>query len=102
LIARNRSRGGRHWIVLDLQGASKSNRDAIGAEVTITAGNKQQRAQIKGAQFTVLPAIFVCISVGRMRGRSISSPFYGRRAMLETFRNLPINRVQRIVEQESR
>jgi hypothetical protein len=36
LVARNRSTGG-NWITLQLQGAGKSNRDAVGAEVILTA-----------------------------------------------------------------
>ncbi len=47
LIGHNRGAGG-NWIKLQLEGTGKSNRDAIGAEVTLTAAGKQQRAQIMG------------------------------------------------------
>ncbi len=47
LIAHNRTSGG-NWVTLTLQGAGKSNRDAIGAEVSLRAGGKLQRAQITG------------------------------------------------------
>jgi hypothetical protein len=48
MLARNRNAAG-NWITLRLQGGAKSNRDAIGAEVTISAGGRQQRAQVTGA-----------------------------------------------------
>jgi hypothetical protein len=48
LVARNASAGG-NWITLTLEGRSKSNRDAIGAEITVSAGRKEQRAWITGA-----------------------------------------------------
>jgi hypothetical protein len=47
VIGRNRTGGG-NWITLELEGTGKSNRDAIGAEATLTAGGKEQRAQVIG------------------------------------------------------
>jgi hypothetical protein len=47
LLARNRSVGG-NWITLRLQGSGTSNRDAIGAEVTVVAAGKRQRSQVTG------------------------------------------------------
>lgn len=48
LLVRNRSKAG-HWIALRLEGAGKSNRDAIGAQVTIRAGGIRQVDQVAGA-----------------------------------------------------
>jgi hypothetical protein len=48
LVARNTSAGG-NWITLKLEGRGKSNRDAIGAEITVAAGGKEQRGWITGA-----------------------------------------------------
>ena len=47
LIVHNRTAGG-NWITLELEGTGRSNRDAIGTEVTLTAAGKQQRAQVMG------------------------------------------------------
>jgi hypothetical protein len=40
-ILRNESSGGHHWIQVQLRG-TKSNRDGIGARVTVTAGDLSQ------------------------------------------------------------
>ncbi|MBC7925171.1 MAG: CRTAC1 family protein, partial [Bryobacteraceae bacterium] len=48
VVVRNRSAGG-NWLTLTLRGAGESNRDAVGAEVTIVSGGKKQRAQVTGA-----------------------------------------------------
>ena len=48
LLVKNRSHGG-HWIQLKLQGTGKSNRDAIGAKVTLLAGEVKQVGQVMGS-----------------------------------------------------
>ena len=47
LVARNRSPAG-NWISLRLTGTGKSNRDAVGAVVILTAAGKRQRAEVMG------------------------------------------------------
>jgi hypothetical protein len=49
VIARNTSTARSSWITLQLEGSGHSNRDAIGAQVTVTAAGKQQRAWSTGA-----------------------------------------------------
>jgi len=98
LIVRNRSPGG-NWITLELEGAGKSNRDAIGAEVTLTAGGKQQRAQVMGG------TSYCSASDMRLRFGLGAARLVDRLAVkwpsgqIETIRNLPVNRVRRIAEQ---
>lgn len=47
LLVKNTSLGGR-WIQLKLQGTGKSNRDAVGAKVTLLAGGTRQYRQVMG------------------------------------------------------
>jgi len=44
---RNRTVGGGHWVVLQLEGV-RSNRDAVGSRVTVSAGGRQRVAQRVG------------------------------------------------------
>src|SRR5260370_42057344 len=98
LMARNRSAAG-NWITLELEGAGKSNRDAIGAEVTITAGGKRQRAQIMGGTSYCSASdlrLHFGLGAARLVDRLTVRWPSGR---IETLRDLPVNRVLRIVEQ---
>jgi hypothetical protein len=45
-LLRNEGNNGNHWLTLKLVG-TKSNRDAIGARVTVTAGNRVQIAEVR-------------------------------------------------------
>jgi len=47
LLYRNVTAGGRHWLELELAG-TKSNRDAIGARVTVTAGGMRMIREVNG------------------------------------------------------
>ncbi|MGA3236440.1 MAG: CRTAC1 family protein [Bryobacteraceae bacterium] len=101
LIARNRSAGG-DWITLELQGAGKSNRDAIGAEVTLTAGGKQQRAQIMGGT-SYCSASEMRLHFGLGAARLVDRlEVRWPSGQIDTLPNLPVNRVRRIVEQAAR
>jgi hypothetical protein len=52
LLLRNVSSDAHHWIELKLVGGPKSPRDAVGATVYLTAGNKRQRGDvIAGASY---------------------------------------------------
>jgi hypothetical protein len=98
LIARNRSAGG-NWITLELQGAGRSNRDAIGAEVTLTAGGKQQRAQIMGGT-SYCSASDMRLHFGLGPARLVDRlAVKWPSGQIDTLRNLPVNRVRRIAEQ---
>jgi hypothetical protein len=98
LIARNRTAGG-NWITLELEGAGKSSRDAIGAEVTLTVGGKEQRAQIMGG------TSYCSASDMRLHFGLGSARLVDRLAIrwpsghIDTLRNLPVNRLRRIPEQ---
>jgi hypothetical protein len=46
-LLRNDSPAGNHWITLKLTG-TKSNRDGIGARVTVQAGGRRQRLEVRG------------------------------------------------------
>ncbi len=55
-LFRNVSGAGNHWIAFDLTGTGKSNREAIGAQVYLTAGGIRQRADvIAGGSFASSP-----------------------------------------------
>jgi enediyne biosynthesis protein E4 len=98
LIARNRTAGG-NWITLNLEGAGKSNRDAIGAEVTITARGKVQRAQIMGGtSYCSASDLRLHFGLGsaRLVDRLVVQWPSGR---TDTLRDLPVNQFRRIAEQ---
>lgn len=98
LIARNRTAGG-NWITLNLEGAGKSNRDAIGAEVTITAGGKLQRAQIMGGtSYCSASDLRLHFGLGSARlVERIAVRWPSGRT--DTLRDLPVNQFRRIAEQ---
>ncbi len=97
LMARNRSAAG-NWITLELEGAGKSNRDAIGAEVTITAGGKQQRAQIMGGT-SYCSASDMRLHFGLGSARLVDRlTIRWPSGHLDTFRDLPVNQFRRIAE----
>ena len=97
VLARNRSDGG-NWITLKLEGSGKSNRDAAGAEVTLTAAGKQQRAQIMGGtSYCSAGDTRVHFGLGearRIEQISIRWPS----GDTQTLSDLPVNQVRRIVE----
>ena len=97
LIARNRSNGG-NWITLDLQGTGKSNRDAIGAVAILTSGGKQQRAQsMGGTSYCSTSEHRLHFGLGAARAvDKLEIRWPSGKA--ETFRNLPVNRLRKIVE----
>ncbi len=45
-LFRNVTASGNHWIAFDLTGTGKSNREAIGAQVYVTANGMRQRADV--------------------------------------------------------
>ncbi len=45
-LLRNVSGAGNHWIAFDLTGIGRSNREAIGAQIYVTAGSVRQRADV--------------------------------------------------------
>jgi hypothetical protein len=97
LIARNHTAGG-NWISLQLEGAGKSNRDAIGAEVTLTAGGNGQRAQIMGGT-SYCSASDMHLHFGLGTARLVDRiDIKWPSGQLETLHNLPVNRVQQITE----
>jgi enediyne biosynthesis protein E4 len=96
-IARNRTAGG-NWISLQLEGAGKSNRDAIGAEVTLTAGGNEQRAQIMGGM-SYCSASDMHLHFGLGTARLVDRiDIKWPSGQLETLHNLPVNRVRQITE----
>ncbi len=46
-LLRNDTAGGGHWLSLKLAGGPKSNRDAIGARIRVTAGGRTQIAEVR-------------------------------------------------------
>jgi enediyne biosynthesis protein E4 len=100
LLARNRTSGG-NWITLDLEGTGRSNRDAIGAEVTVTAGRKQQKAQVMGG------TSYCSASEKRLHFGLASARVVERidirwpSGRVETLRNVPVNQLRRVVEQSA-
>jgi hypothetical protein len=99
-IVRNRSRGG-NWITLELQGKGKSNRDAIGAEVTVTADGKAQRAQINGGtSYCSASDMRLHFGLGAAHTVELVTVRWPS-GKVGTIRDLPINQVRKIVEGES-
>ncbi len=98
LLARNRTAAACNWISLELQGAGKSSRDAIGAEVTLTAAGKQQRAQIIGGR-SYCSASDMRLHFGLGSARLVERvDVKWPSGQIDTFRDLPVNRVRRIAE----
>ncbi len=97
LIAHNRTAGG-NWVALDLVGTGKSSRDAVGAEVTLTAGGKQQRVQIMGGT-SYCSASQMRLHFGLGAARAVDRlAIRWPSGQTETLLNLPVNQVRRIAE----
>ncbi len=97
LIAHNRTMGG-NWITLVLEGTGKSNRDAIGADVTLTAGGRVQRAQIMGGA-SYCSASDLRLHFGLGSARSVERvTIRWPSGRLETYTNLPENQLKHITE----
>jgi hypothetical protein len=100
LIAHNRTMGG-NWITLELQGTGKSNRDAIGAEVTLTAGGRVQRAQIIGsASYCSASDLHLHFGLGSARSAERLT-IHWPSGRVETFTNLPANQLKHITENQA-
>ncbi|MCU1257229.1 MAG: ASPIC/UnbV domain protein [Bryobacterales bacterium] len=98
LLARNRSVHSGNWITLKLEGAGHSNRDAIGAEITIAAAGQRQKAQVMGAS-SYCSASDMRVHFGLGSARLIDQLIIRwPSGKVETFRGLPVNRSSRIVE----
>ena len=97
LIARNRTQGG-NWIELDLTGSGQSTRDAIGAVVTVIAAGEEQRAQLMGgASYCSANARRLHFGLGTAQAVDrIEIHWPSGRA--DRLRNLPANRLHRIIE----
>ncbi len=97
VVARNRSKAG-NWITLKLQGSGKSSRDAVGAEVTVTAGGKAQRAQLMGGT-SYCSASDTRLHFGLGAARRINQLVVRwPSGKTDAFKNLEVNQVRRIVE----
>ena len=97
VLAHNRTAGD-NWITLELKGSGKSNRDAIGAEVTLTAGGKEQRAQIMGGtSYCSASSMHLHFGLGAAQVVSRLTLKWpsGRRDSLD---NVSVNRLLRITE----
>jgi hypothetical protein len=90
-LLRNETTGGGHWITLGLEG-TKSNRDAIGATVRVTAGARTQVAEIRsGGSYLSQNDRRVHVGLGaadRVEQLQIRWPS----GLVETVRGLPADR----------
>jgi len=102
VVMYNRSPGNSSWITLQLQGSGKSNRDAIGAEVTIIAGGQQQRAQVMGAT-SYCSASDTRLHFGLGNARRVERlTIRWPSGSVETFSDVAGNQVRKIVERTRR
>ena len=97
MVAHNRSVGG-NWITFELEGIGKSNRDAIGAEVTLTAGGRKQRAQIMGGT-SYCSASDRRLHFGLGGARNVERvEIRWPSGQIETLHDLPVNHMRNIIE----
>ncbi len=101
VLLRNEGGNGNNWIEIKLIG-SKSNRDAVGARVRVTAGGRAQVADVKGGSSYLSqndPRLHFGLgqekTVGQIQVRFPSGT-------VRTLRGLPVNRVFVIREDEDR
>ena len=97
VVARNRSAGG-NWVAFDLEGAGRSTRDALGAEVILTSGGKVQRAQVMGGRsYCSASGTRLHFGLGSCRQVDTATVRWPSGAK-STLRNLAVNQVHRIAE----
>jgi hypothetical protein len=96
-LLRNETKSNNHWIRLVLQG-TKSNRDAIGTKVAVTAGERTIHRQRKGGysmQATNDPRVLVGVGpVAEVKKVVIRWPS----GILSTLENLKVDRDYKVVE----
>ena len=98
LIAENATEATNHWIAFDLQGTGRSTRDAVGAEVTVTAGGKKQRAQIMGGT-SYCSASHTSLHFGLGAARLIDRVvIHWPSGHSETWNNVPVDQTRKITE----
>jgi hypothetical protein len=100
-LLRNEGGTGNHWIRLELQGDGEdSNRSAIGAQVTVEAGNLVQRREVMSGRSYLsqceLPLTFGLGRASKVDRVTIQWP--GKNAGTQVLTNLDVNRVYPIVQ----
>jgi hypothetical protein len=97
-LLRNQVGEGRHWLELDLQG-TKSNRDAVGALVTLKAGGKTMTREVTAgdgyASQSMLRLHFGLGENGRIDELTVRWP---ASKTVQSFRDVPIDRILQITE----
>src|SRR6185369_4103610 len=89
---------GRHWLELELAG-TKSNRDGVGARVTLKAGGKTLTREVTAgdgyASQSMLRLHFGLGAAGRVDELTVRWP---ASKITQSFRNVPIDRILQVTE----
>jgi hypothetical protein len=96
-LLRNASETQNHWLALRLQG-TRSNRDGIGAKVTLVAGGRRWVAERKGgSSYLSAPEGPVHFGLGRHVG-SVRIEIRWPSGLTEAFEEVAANRILTLVE----
>jgi hypothetical protein len=102
-LLRNDNRTGNHWLRLELEGdGERSNRSAIGAEVTVEAGGETRRWYVGGARgYLSQSELVVTVGLGRAtKADRVTVRWPGKDAGARTWTDLPADRVHRLKQKE--
>ena len=99
LLLRNQVVERGHWLGLDLRG-DPANRDAIGAEVTLTADNGMQKRRVTPVR-GYLSQVEMPLTFGLGEATQVSVEIRWPEGTTQRFDELPINRQLRIVQGET-
>jgi hypothetical protein len=97
-LLRNEVGSGRHWLEVELAG-TKSNRDAVGARVTVRAGGKTLTREVTAgdgyASQSMLRLHFGLAGAARVEELTVKWPASGT---VQRFTNVPADRLVHVTE----
>lgn len=96
MLWHNETKSSNHWVTLKVQG-TKSNRDGIGAIVTVTAGKTKQRTMLRsGSSYLSASDLRPHFGIGPESRMEVEIAWPSGR--IERFANLPIDRISHVRE----
>ena len=100
VLLRNEAGQSNHWIGLQLRG-TKSNRDGIGAKITITSGNRRlTRWIVGGSSYVSSSDKRVVVGLGPNSPASVDVEILWPSGIRQRTSNLPLNRYSQVQEPE--
>jgi hypothetical protein len=97
-LLRNQGETGRHWLEVELTG-TKSNRDAVGARVTVRVNGKQQVREVQaGDGYASQSALRLHFGLGEAAKVDEMTVRWPASGIEQRFRDVPVDRIVKVTE----